>query len=112
MILFLFWIINKIGPIVSLIGLMTFLYSLGTDGLPIDNITMLFLASGCALLGVFVGIVGYKYGISVKDMLFKSRLKLMDNIVSIVISYAYIFFMFPYGICGIIEMWDIIVSSI
>ena len=95
----LLWVFQMISPILTILGALV-LFGGGFEGHE-------FIVG--AVLGVLGLIVGWStWGQEVPPRWFwvKSKLELFDNRIWNAFSYAFQFFMMPFGITGIIEIID------
>lgn len=95
----LLWIIQKLAPITSIVGLLYLLSALANGNI---EPYMYILAGALALVGLAIGFTNWALEIPPKFFWTKSRVELFDNRVGNAFGYAVIFFLLPFFVAAVI----------
>ena len=95
----LLWFFQKISPILTILGALV-LFSDGFEGFEF------YVGAVLAVLGLIVGWSTWGQEVPPRWFWVKSNLELFDNRIWNAFSYAFQFFMIPFGVTGIIMIFD------
>ena len=91
------WLFQKISPILTILGALT-LFSGGSEGYEI------IVGAVLAVVGLIVGWSSWGLEVPPRWLWVKSKLELFNNRIWNAFSYAFQFFMIPFGITFIVEI--------
>ena len=95
----LLWVFQMISPVLTILGALV-LFGDGFEGYEF------YVGAGLAVLGLIVGWSTWGQDVPPRWFWVKSKLELFDNRIWNAFSYAFQFFMIPFGITGIIAIID------
>jgi len=98
----LFWILSKIGPLISAAGVICLIgFWVANDGL-VPTIICSVVGAPLAYFGYKVGQVAWGYGVSPSTLWFMSESQIFNSVNGSGMTWAFRFFCIPFIVAGII----------